>query len=60
MLSFYLVFMFVLTNFSTNYIEVKVIILTVAFYLSKYKLTTLKRKNQLHLDFWNNCNINFS
>ena len=60
MLSFYLVFMFVLTNFSTNYIEVKVIILTVAFYLSKYKLTTLKRKNQLHLDFWNNCNINIS
>ena len=60
MLSFYLVFMFVLTNFSTNYIEVKVVILTVAFYLSKYKLTTLKRKNQLHLDFWNNCNINFS
>ena len=60
MLSFYLVFMFVLTNFSTNYIEVKVIILTVAFYLSKYKLTTLKWKNQLHLDFWNNCNINIS
>lgn len=60
MLSFYLVFMFVLTNFSTNYIEVKVIILTVAFYLSKYKLTTLKRKNQLHLDFWNNCNMNIS
>ena len=60
MLSFYLVFMFVLTNFSTNYIEVKVIILTVAFYLSKYKLRTLKRKNQLHLDFWNNCNINIS
>ena len=60
MLSFYLVFMFVLTNFSTNYIEVKVVILTVAFYLSKYKLTTLKRKNQLHLDFWNNCNMNIS
>ena len=60
MLSFYLVFMFVLTNFSTNYIEVKVIILTVAFCLSKYKLTTLKRKNQLHLDFWNNCNMNIS
>ena len=60
MLSFYLVFMFVLTNFSTNYIEVKVIILTVAFYLSKYKLTTLKRKNQLHLGFWNNCNMNIS